>query len=71
LAKVRKLQGIAQARGQSLAQLAVAWVLRHPGVTSALIGASRVSQIEELVATLNHLDFTADELQAVEQILAG
>jgi L-glyceraldehyde 3-phosphate reductase len=71
LAKVRKLQGIAQARGQSLAQLAVAWVLRHPGVTSALIGASRVSQIEELVATLNHLDFSAGELQAVEQILAG
>lgn len=71
LAKVRKLQGIAQARGQSLAQLAVAWVLRHPGVTSALIGASRVSQIEELVATFNHLDFAADELQAVEQILAG
>lgn len=71
LAKVRKLQGIAQARGQSLAQLAVAWVLRHPGVTSALIGASRVSQIEELVAALNKLDFSADELQAVEQILAG
>jgi L-glyceraldehyde 3-phosphate reductase len=71
LAKVRKLQGIAHARGQSLAQLAVAWVLRHPGVTSALIGASRVSQIEELVATLNKLDFTADELQAIEQILAG
>ena len=71
LAKVRKLQGIAQARGQSLAQLAVAWVLRHPGVTSALIGASRVSQIEELVATLKHLDFSADELQAVEQILVG
>jgi L-glyceraldehyde 3-phosphate reductase len=71
LTKVRKLQGIAQARGQSLAQLAVAWVLRHPGVTSALIGASRVSQIEELVATLNKLDFTADELQAVEQILAS
>ncbi|MCL4296888.1 MAG: L-glyceraldehyde 3-phosphate reductase [Anaerolineae bacterium] len=71
LAKVRKLQGIAQARGQSLAQLAVAWVLRHPGVTSALIGASRVSQIEELVAALNKLDFSTDELQAVEQILAG
>jgi L-glyceraldehyde 3-phosphate reductase len=70
LARVRKLQGIAQARGQSLAQLAVAWVLRHPGVTSALIGASRVSQIEELVATLSHLDFTAEELQAIEQILA-
>lgn len=71
LGKVRKLQGIAQARGQSLAQLAVAWVLRHPGVTSALIGASRVSQIEELVATLNKLNFSSDELKAIEQILAG
>lgn len=71
LAKVRKLQVIAQARGQSLAQLAVAWVLRHQGVTSALIGASRVSQIEELVATLDKIELSAAELQAIETILAG
>ena len=70
LSKVRKLNEIAQARGQSMAQLAVAWVLRHPAMTSALIGASRVSQIEEIVAALDNLDFTAEELQAIEQILA-
>lgn len=70
LTKVRQLRGIAQARGQSLAQLAVAWVLRHQAVTTALIGASRVSQIEEIVATLDNLAFTADELQAIEKILA-
>ncbi|MBI1878599.1 MAG: aldo/keto reductase, partial [Chloroflexi bacterium] len=68
---VRQLKAVAQARGQSLAQLAVAWVLRHQVVASALIGASRVSQIEEIVATLNNLDFTAEELRAIEKILAA
>lgn len=71
LAKVQKLNQIAQARGQSMAQLAVAWVLRHPGMTSALIGASKVSQIEDIVAALNNLDFSAAELQAIDDILAG
>ncbi len=71
LAKVRKLQTVAQARGQSLAQLAVAWVLRHQGVTSALIGASRVSQIEELVAALDKVELSTEELQTIETILAG
>lgn len=71
IAKVQKLNQIAQARGQSMAQLAVAWVLRNPGMTSALIGASKVSQIEEIVAALNNLDFSAAELQAIEDILAG
>jgi L-glyceraldehyde 3-phosphate reductase len=70
LAKARKLNELAQERGQSLAQLAIAWVLRHPTMTSALIGASRVSQIEEIVATLNNLTLTAEELQSIEQILA-
>ena len=70
LAKVNRLNQIAQARGQSMAQLAVAWVLRHPGVTSALIGASRVSQIEELVATLNNLTLSPAELADIERILA-
>jgi L-glyceraldehyde 3-phosphate reductase len=70
LAKARKLNEIAQARGQSLAQLAIAWVLRHPTMTSALIGASRVSQIEEIVATLDNLTLTAEELQSIEQVLA-
>ncbi|NJN96192.1 MAG: L-glyceraldehyde 3-phosphate reductase [Anaerolineales bacterium] len=70
LAKVRQLQAVAQGRGQSLAQLAVAWVLRHQGVTSALIGASRVSQIEELVAVLDRVELSTEELQTIETILA-
>jgi L-glyceraldehyde 3-phosphate reductase len=71
LAKVRRLNELAQARGQTLAQLALAWVLRHPEVTSALIGASRVSQVEDAVGTLQNPGFTAEELQTIEQILAG
>ena len=54
-----------------MAQLAIAWVLRHPAITSALIGASRVSQIEEIVAVQQSLEFTAEELQAIEKTLAG
>ena len=69
--KVRQLNEIAQARGQNMAQLAIAWVLRHPGMTSALIGASKVWQIEEAVAALENLDFTDDELTAIESILAS
>jgi L-glyceraldehyde 3-phosphate reductase len=69
LAQVRGLQEIAQARGQSLAQMAIAWVLRHEVVTSALIGASKVSQIEEIVAALDNLAFTEEELVAIEAIL--
>jgi len=71
LAKVRKLNELARARGQSLAQMALAWVLRHPGVTSALTGASRPSQIEDSVGALKKLDFTAEELAAIDKILAG
>jgi L-glyceraldehyde 3-phosphate reductase len=71
LAKVRQLNDIAAARGQSLTQLALAWVLRHPGMTSALIGASKVSQVEECVATLDHLAFSADELKQIDAALAG
>ena len=69
LAKVRALNDLARARGQTLAQMALAWVLRHPGMTSALIGASRASQIEDAVGALDNLAFTADELQAIEAIL--
>ncbi|HLF01496.1 MAG TPA: L-glyceraldehyde 3-phosphate reductase [Anaerolineales bacterium] len=71
LAQVRKLNGLAQARGQTLAQMALAWVLRHPIMTSALIGASRLSQIEDAVAALNNLAFTSEELQAIDVILKG
>lgn len=67
--KVRKLRTIAQQRGQSMAQMAVAWVLRHQGMTSALVGASRVGQIEEIAAAQNNLHFTPPELQAIEEIL--
>jgi L-glyceraldehyde 3-phosphate reductase len=70
LARVRKLNELAQARGQSLAQMALAWVLRHPGMTSALVGASRVSQIEDNVAALSNLLFVEEELAAIENVLS-
>ena len=69
LAKIRQLDVLAKRRGQSLAQMALAWVLRRPTVTSALIGASRVAQIEEGVAALANLGFSAEELAAIEGIL--
>jgi L-glyceraldehyde 3-phosphate reductase len=68
--RVGKLNQIAQTRGQSMAQLAIAWVLRHPGMTSALIGASRVGHIDEAVAALDNLDFSEVELQEIEALLA-
>ncbi|PWV98014.1 L-glyceraldehyde 3-phosphate reductase [Paenibacillus cellulosilyticus] len=70
MAKVRKLNDIARERGQSLAQLALAWVLRGGRVTSALIGASRVEQIDDNYAALNNLSFTEEELRRIEDILA-
>ncbi|WP_195574454.1 L-glyceraldehyde 3-phosphate reductase [Paenibacillus sp. 1001270B_150601_E10] len=69
LHKVRQLYTIAQRRGQSLSQLALAWVLRKGRVTSALIGASRVSQIEENVKAIDNLRFDEEELQEIDQIL--
>jgi L-glyceraldehyde 3-phosphate reductase len=69
LGQVRALSDISQKRGQSLAQMALAWVLRQPCMTSALIGASRVEQIEQNVAALKKLDFSAPELGAIEAIL--
>jgi L-glyceraldehyde 3-phosphate reductase len=71
LAKVRALAELAQARGQTMAQMALAWVLRHEGVTSALVGASKVTQIEDSVAAAENLAFTGEELQAMEAILAS
>ncbi|MBF7141237.1 MULTISPECIES: L-glyceraldehyde 3-phosphate reductase [Pseudomonas] len=67
LAHVRALNDIAKKRGQSLAQLALAWTLRDPRVTSALIGASRPEQIIENVAALDNLDFTAEELADIDR----
>jgi L-glyceraldehyde 3-phosphate reductase len=63
----RKLDAIARGRGQTLAQMALAWTLRRPVVTSALIGASRLSQIQENVKTIANLDFTPEELSAIDE----
>ncbi|MDT8861380.1 L-glyceraldehyde 3-phosphate reductase [Alkalihalobacillus sp. MEB130] len=67
--KVKKLGAIAAERNQSLAQMALAWVLREGRITSALIGASKVSQIEENVKALDNLDFSTEELEKIEAIL--
>lgn len=69
LGKVKKLNEMAQSRGQTLAQMALAWVLRHETMTSVLIGASKVSQIDDAVGALNKLDFSNDELKKLEGIL--
>lgn len=71
ISKVKQLNEIAQNRGQNLAQMALAWILCEGRVTSALIGASKVSQIEENVAALNNLEFTKEELSEIERILEG
>jgi L-glyceraldehyde 3-phosphate reductase len=67
LSKVRALNDMAEARGQSLAQMALAWCLRHERITSVLIGASRPAQIDENVAALKNLAFSDDELAAIDQ----
>lgn len=69
VAKLTALNEIAHDRGQSLAQMAIAWILRLKGVTSALIGASRPEQIVELAGIGNHLNFTGEELERIEQVL--
>jgi L-glyceraldehyde 3-phosphate reductase len=65
--RLRALNEIARRRGQSLAQMAIAWVLRDPRITSALIGASRPEQIDENVGALSRLDFTSEELLEIDQ----
>ncbi|MFZ5879894.1 MAG: L-glyceraldehyde 3-phosphate reductase [Chloroflexota bacterium] len=69
LPKALKLNEIAQSRGQSLAQMAIAWVLRKPAVTSALIGASSVQQLDDNLAALNNLQFSDEELNKIEEVL--
>jgi L-glyceraldehyde 3-phosphate reductase len=69
LPKVRQLNELAKSRGQSLAQMALAWVLRRPQVTSALIGSSSVEQLKNNLAALEMLDFSEDELDKIEKIL--
>ena len=67
LAKVRALAEIAARRGQTLAQMAVAWLLREPRVTSVLVGASSVAQLEENLAALDGLGFDDDELDEIDR----
>jgi L-glyceraldehyde 3-phosphate reductase len=67
LRRIRALNGIAQERGQSLAQLALAWALRDPRMTSLVIGASRVSQLQENLAALDNLAFTDEELKRIDE----
>lgn len=69
--KAKQLNELAIQRNQSLAQMAIAWTLRHPIMTSALIGASRVSQIEDNVAALDNLEFSDEELRQIDHILVS
>jgi L-glyceraldehyde 3-phosphate reductase len=71
VSQARALQGLARERGQSLAQMSLAWVLRHGAMTSALIGASRVEQIEQDVAALTGLEFSEEELASIEEVLGS
>ncbi len=71
IAKVKQLDELAKERGQSLAQMAYAWVLKDPRITSVIVGASQPEQVEDAVGCLKHLEFTADELQRIEDILAS
>jgi L-glyceraldehyde 3-phosphate reductase len=71
LSQVRSLNELAAARGQSLAQMSLAWVLRDSRMTSALIGASRVEQVEQNVAALANLAFTAEELARIDTVLTA
>lgn len=68
LDKVRQLNELAQARSQTLAQMALAWVLRHEGMTSVLIGASRSAQVVDCVGCLQNLDFSSEELARIDEI---
>jgi len=71
IVKIRQLNDLAQARGQKLSQMAIAWVLRKAEVTSALVGASSVAQLEENIGALGNQSFSGDELEQIETILAG
>jgi L-glyceraldehyde 3-phosphate reductase len=71
LTKIRALNKIAKQRGQTLAEMAVAWVLRDPRVTSALVGTSKVSQVDDNVAALKNLKFSAEELAKIDSVLGS
>ena len=67
----RQLNKLAQQRNQTMAQMALAWVLRHKEMTSVLVGTSRVAQIEDAVGALANPHFSSEELNAIDLILAG
>jgi L-glyceraldehyde 3-phosphate reductase len=67
MANIRKLNEIAESRGQTLAQMAIAWVLRNEGITTALIGASKPSQVVDCAGAIENLDFTKDELAEIDR----
>lgn len=67
LANIKALNEIAQSRSQTLAQMAIAWVLREGGITTALIGASKPSQVEDCAAAINNLEFSAEELTEIDK----
>jgi len=69
ISKVRQLNALAQQRGQTMAQMALTWVLRHPEMTSVLVGASRISQINDAVGALKNTAFSSKELKAIDAIL--
>jgi L-glyceraldehyde 3-phosphate reductase len=71
VAKVRDLSAVAKVRGQTMAQMAIAWALRDPRVTSALVGASSPTQLEDTVSSLANLSFSSEELERIETILKG
>ena len=71
LGKIRQLDALARARGQTLAQMSLAWVLRNPAITSALIGASKTEQIEANIAAVKNTAFSPDELAKIDRVLAA
>ena len=68
--KIKKLNDIASERGQSLAQMALSWLLKDPRITSVLIGASKVAQLLDSLSCLNNTEFSEEELKRIEAVLA-
>ena len=71
LGKIRRLDELARARGQTLAEMALAWVLRHPQMTSVVVGASRVEQLDDAIGALGNLTFSPEELEKIDAALMG
>ena len=66
---MRQLNDLAKSRGQTLAQMAIAWILHHKEITSALIGASRIEQIDDIIKIIEHDAFSDEELKKIDDIL--